>query len=144
MSSSAGSNGISDLGLSAFAVNLLLPSPPPKGQLPTIKRLILQYNDIRLQGLTAQLLSNALSHPASELRLLVLNGNTGISAEPEHLAAFLRNLRPTALINLQLEACALEPEDAKTITKWISDPDKGGRIATLEVGQALFHMYQHL
>lgn len=142
MSILAASNGISDVGLSAIALNLLLPSPSPNGQLPTIKRLLLQSNNIRLQGSTPHLLSTALSHPAAQLQLLLLNNNTGIAAEPDRLAAFMRNLEPTSLVHLQLNACDLEPEDAKTITKWISDPNKGGRIAALEVSQALLRGFK--
>ena len=41
-------------------------------------------------------------------------------------------------MQLQLNTCSLEPRDARTIAKWLSDPKKGGRLAHLELNANAF------
>lgn len=127
------SNGITDKGLDSIVKFLLLPSAPPMSQLPTIQELILSSNDVSLAGATPHLLSTALSHRCSSLISLSLTSNSRIAEDSKHLANFFKHLEPTSLVQLQLNTCSLEPSDARTIAKWLSDPAKGGRLAHLEL-----------
>ena len=130
---STASNGITDAGLDSIVKYLLLPSAPPLSQLPTLQELILSSNDISLSGVTPHLLSTALSHRYSTLISLSLTSNSRIAESPDHLSDFFKHLEPTTLVQLQLNTCSLEPRDARTIAKWLSEPKKGGRLAHLEL-----------
>lgn len=130
----AASNGLTDVGLNSIIRFILLPSAPPKSQLPTVQDLILSNNEIALADQsTAYLLSTALSHPSSSLVSLSLTNNARIGQQPTAMKWLLHHLEPTTLVQLQLNTCGLGPEDARTIAKWLSDPKKGGRLQQLEV-----------
>lgn len=128
------SNGITDAGLDAVVRFLLLPSAPPQSQLPTVQDLILSNNDISLTNQsTTYLLSTALSHPSSSLVSLSFTNNAKIGEQPTSMKWLLHHLEPTSLVQLQFNTCGLQPEDARTIARWLSDPKKGGRLQHLEV-----------
>jgi len=132
------SNGITDKGLVALVKYLLLPSESPDSQIPTLTELILSNNGIALADATPHVLSTALSHPLSSLRVLSLNTNQRISESSANLAAFLRHLESDTLHVFQLNACGLGPEDARSIAEWLSEPGKGGKVAHLELNANAF------
>lgn len=128
------SNGITDVGLNSTIRFLLLPSAPPQSQSPTVKELILSNNEISLEDQsTTYLLSTALSHPSSSLVLLSLTNNARIGEKATAMKWLLHHLEPTSLEKLHLNTCGLQAVDARTITRWLSDPKKGGKLQQLEV-----------
>jgi hypothetical protein len=106
--------------------HLLLPTEPPHQLPPTLTKLFLHANEIKLSDSSPvpSLLSAALSHPASRLQVLSLTGNAGL-----HLSKFLAHCSPTALRELHLNTCGIW--EAAALTRWLCDVHGGGRIENL-------------
>lgn len=120
------SNHLTDAGLISIIRYLLLPSEPPERIQPTLNTLYLSANDITLNPASPApaLLSTALSHSSSQLKVLSLTNNPIRSAK--HIQAFIRHLTSPRLRVLSLNTCQLGTASAFALADWLEDHDRGG------------------
>ena len=116
-------NNVSDKGMLAIITHLLLPTTGSARPLePTLHSLYLSVNKIQLSDkVVAALLATSLSHPSSSLHFLSLT-----SAPSIQLDHFLSLCYPTSLRYLLLNVCNIR--HAKSLIKFLSNPDQGGRL----------------
>lgn len=108
--------------------SLLLPSPHPT----TITHLYLAGNDISLSSAElATFLGTTLSSRQCKLECLNVTSNPFASDDAaQHFPTLLSNLRlgdHSSLSQLHFSLCQLTPDLVEPLTKWLEDPEGGGR-----------------